>query len=396
MAWVDLFVNKFGATTLDTRIYWARYQSWANSGPTIDPSSPEVLAQYCGADVMFYEPADTLEVGIGGVIYYNQAPYGGQPSWNFAYTHFFSNLDDPTGSVGTPFVDARIRVRSRFVGNRNPAEDPYEWSVDGAGIAGFVWMDDEGNTYIDERIGRFTLAAWGVNDAVNDWSTWYEYTVTGEESNGEMTYMGIGHTTESVYEGFGPPRDAFIVEWQIWVDEPLVLVANPDSSQTQENTPVTINVLSNDTLNGEQLSLDALDGLPVISVAAQNGTVVVNNDGTVTYTPNIGFSGTDTFTYQIEVTNGCAVVNASNRDNIVISNLSFDIPSNLNYLQLTDDLEIQNWQVALYRPDDSSPWYYYDSFGSPPWGTTLDGVIYVNDDVIDKSQCAVITLPTGE
>jgi len=30
-----------------------------------------------------------------------------------------------------------------------------------------------------------------------------------------------------------------------------------------------------------------------------NGTVVVNTDGTVTYTPNNNYTGTDTFTYRV-------------------------------------------------------------------------------------------------
>ncbi|WP_299770823.1 Ig-like domain-containing protein, partial [uncultured Dokdonia sp.] len=34
-----------------------------------------------------------------------------------------------------------------------------------------------------------------------------------------------------------------------------------------------------------------------------NGTVTINADGTVTYTPDPDFNGTDTFDYTVEVTN---------------------------------------------------------------------------------------------
>ena len=36
------------------------------------------------------------------------------------------------------------------------------------------------------------------------------------------------------------------------------------------------------------------------TTAAINGAVIVNPDGSFTYTPNVGFSGTDTFDYQID------------------------------------------------------------------------------------------------
>ncbi|WP_299157105.1 Ig-like domain-containing protein, partial [uncultured Christiangramia sp.] len=35
-----------------------------------------------------------------------------------------------------------------------------------------------------------------------------------------------------------------------------------------------------------------------------NGSAVINNDGTVTYSPNENFNGTDTFTYTISDGNG--------------------------------------------------------------------------------------------
>ncbi|MBX7181543.1 MAG: tandem-95 repeat protein, partial [Bacteroidia bacterium] len=72
-------------------------------------------------------------------------------------------------------------------------------------------------------------------------------------------------------------------------------VAVVDYDTTQEDTPVTIAILSNDS--------DA-DGLIVptsVTVVSQpsNGTVVVNANGTVTYTPNTNWNGTDSFIYNV-------------------------------------------------------------------------------------------------
>jgi hypothetical protein len=69
--------------------------------------------------------------------------------------------------------------------------------------------------------------------------------------------------------------------------------ANPNSATTAAGSAVTIPVLANDTdIDGDPLSLVGVG-------AAANGIVVQNADGTVTYAPNPGFSGTDAFTYTI-------------------------------------------------------------------------------------------------
>ncbi|WP_180932560.1 tandem-95 repeat protein, partial [Vibrio parahaemolyticus] len=65
-----------------------------------------------------------------------------------------------------------------------------------------------------------------------------------------------------------------------------------DSTNVVEDTPTIINVLGNDTFEGDGkvVSLDANNG-PV------NGSVSVNPDGSVTYTPNDNYHGIDSFTY---------------------------------------------------------------------------------------------------
>ncbi len=70
-------------------------------------------------------------------------------------------------------------------------------------------------------------------------------------------------------------------------------VAVDDRASTEENTPVTIAVLVND-------SDEENAPLTIIGVTqGTNGSVVINADNTVTYTPNPEFTGVDTFTYTI-------------------------------------------------------------------------------------------------
>lgn len=69
-------------------------------------------------------------------------------------------------------------------------------------------------------------------------------------------------------------------------------VANSDSASTAFQSPVTVAVLANDSdPDGDTLSVSQV-------TQGANGSVVINGNGTVTYTPNAGFSGSDSFTYQ--------------------------------------------------------------------------------------------------
>jgi len=68
-------------------------------------------------------------------------------------------------------------------------------------------------------------------------------------------------------------------------------VAVSDMSQVAEDRAISIAVLANDT------DVDSADVTVAGANNGANGTVVVNLDGTVTYTPNADFFGTDTFTY---------------------------------------------------------------------------------------------------
>ena len=70
-------------------------------------------------------------------------------------------------------------------------------------------------------------------------------------------------------------------------------VANDDSATTEEDVAVTISLVANDTdIDGDSLSIESVS-------TASNGSVVNNGNGTVTYTPNAGFFGSDSFTYVV-------------------------------------------------------------------------------------------------
>jgi len=75
-------------------------------------------------------------------------------------------------------------------------------------------------------------------------------------------------------------------------------VAVDDRASTAVNTPVNIAVLPNDTLNGATT--------PNVVTSPANGTVMVNSDNTIEYRPHTGFTGTNTFVYEICNSAGCS------------------------------------------------------------------------------------------
>lgn len=76
-------------------------------------------------------------------------------------------------------------------------------------------------------------------------------------------------------------------------------VAVNDTAETMQDTAVTVDILANDSDSD-----GTLDPATVNVSSASNGTVVVNVDGSITYTPNSNFSGTETLTYQVKDNDG--------------------------------------------------------------------------------------------
>ncbi|MHC4556344.1 MAG: Ig-like domain-containing protein [Planctomycetota bacterium] len=98
-----------------------------------------------------------------------------------------------------------------------------------------------------------------------------------------FTFKVNDGTTDSV------PATVFITVTQV-PDPPK---ANDDKATTKEDTPVEIDVLVNDSdVDNELLRVSAVShGI--------SGSVTINADNTVTYTPNMNFYGTDSFTYTV-------------------------------------------------------------------------------------------------
>lgn len=89
-----------------------------------------------------------------------------------------------------------------------------------------------------------------------------------------------------------------------------LIVANDDMEVTEPEELVVINIHNNDA--GYLCTVDPES--VVITVYPENGTVEVNSDGTISYTPNPGFTGEDIFTYSV-----CALEYAGTCDDAIVT-----------------------------------------------------------------------------
>lgn len=116
--------------------------------------------------------------------------------------------------------------------------------------------------------------------------------------DGTLTYTptadfnGDDSVVYTVVDGLGGADTAVVTIYVTPVnDDPA---AQDDSSTTNEDTAVTVNVLDNDAdVDGDALTVTAV-------TTSTNGTVVVNPENTITYTPDANFNGEDGFGYTVE------------------------------------------------------------------------------------------------
>ena len=116
----------------------------------------------------------------------------------------------------------------------------------------------------------------------------------------DLNYNGPDSYTYTITDGRGGTATATVSVTVNSINNPPV--ANDDFENTLEDTGMVITVLLNDTdADGDPLSI-------VGFTQGSDGSVTDNGDGTLTYTPDADFSGTDTFTYVAGDGNGGADV----------------------------------------------------------------------------------------
>jgi gliding motility-associated-like protein len=113
-----------------------------------------------------------------------------------------------------------------------------------------------------------------------------------------LNYIGLDRFVYEVCDNGTPTACDKGTVYLIIAPVNYIPVAIDDKNITNEDTSVNGNVSTND--------IPSADGGNVWTMVSQpkDGKVVMNTDGTYTYTPNADFNGTDTFTYKVCDVNG--------------------------------------------------------------------------------------------
>jgi len=129
----------------------------------------------------------------------------------------------------------------------------------------------------------------------------------------------------------------------------IVIVVNPvvdvvdDSGVTDMDQAIEIDVLENDTFEGTNHEVTS-------TTIPSNGVVTINSDGTVTYTPNNGFVGFDSFNYEV------TVINADGTTTTEVAFVEIEV---LTILDALDDyIEVENQEpvvISIYDNDFNIP-----------------------------------------
>ncbi|MFW1337275.1 tandem-95 repeat protein [Vibrio parahaemolyticus] len=191
------------------------------------------------------------------------------------------------------------------------------------------------NAIADQELSEdFATYTIDLNDAFKDSDSALNFSVSGNSNvlvsieNGIATILPTAdwNGSETLTFTATDPSGESISQTVDFTVVPVVDI-KADSTNVVEDTPTIINVLGNDTFEGADkvVSLDAEN-------SPKNGTVIVNNDGTVTYTPDDNYVGEDTFTYV--VTSGGVSESTTVTVNVTPVN---DKPESEDFTHVVDD-----------------------------------------------------------
>ncbi|MBL0048663.1 MAG: tandem-95 repeat protein [Bacteroidetes bacterium] len=198
-------------------------------------------------------------------------------------------------------------------------------------VSGDVSVNDSD---IDGDVLTYTILTNGsIGTAILNANGTYTYTPNGTVGNDVITYVVCDNGTPSLCD-----TAQLVISVSSLIAPPTAV---DDAFTTNEDTPLTADVSTNDLTNGSTVLYSAL-------VQPAHGVLVFNNNGTFTYTPATNYNGPDSFSYLI-CDNGLPITCDTGLVNITVTPVN-DAPV------AVDDLSSTNQNVAVngdVSPNDS-------------------------------------------
>jgi PKD repeat protein len=271
---VSLTVSGPLGSSSKTKVGYIVVGNAAPAAPPVPPLQAEFAASAYGAAPLRVRFSDLSSGDLRRGITYKPAPgYAGQDTFSYV-------VKDDDGATSN---EAIVRINPP---NQAPVAND-DWAVTAAGVPIQVSVLSN-DTDVDGNIDSNTVV------------------VTLQPSNGTAVVNAGGKITYTPNSGFGGTdtfrytvkdiAGAVSNDANVTINPPnRAPVAKDDSAVTDQNTPVTINVVANDKDSDGNIDPNTV----TIKLGPTGGTVTVNEGGKVTYTPGPEFSGTDSFTYTV-------------------------------------------------------------------------------------------------
>ena len=212
--------------------------------------------------------------------------YAPVPDWNGTDTLSAVVCDDNGGCdtvlviiVVTPVNDPPIVVDGGI-----PADTLNTTTPEGIPVTICVDADDTDGDTLDVT-AVIDDAENGSTSGIADGDTCFTYTP-------DPGFIGTDTVTVAICDNTGACDTVTVIIDVTPLNPNDPPIAVDDTANTAVGTAVSVSILDNDS------DPDG-DPLTVSSTSALHGTVVINGDGTITYTPDSGFCGTDTITYTV-------------------------------------------------------------------------------------------------
>jgi len=130
---------------------------------------------------------------------------------------------------------------------------------------------------------------------------------------------------------------------------------SPSASDDQVNTVKNVTIVINDYAQNDSTIDDA--NIETVDASGASGTVIINNDGTISYTPQTDFIGDDSFTYTIcdddtpNPTCATATITVSVLEPITFNNIPAAISAYYSTLPISTDTDLNFTFVSNHTSD---------------------------------------------
>ena len=273
---------------------------WVTGGAVVGVVKGGVGTSASGINTDIAGDYGTLKLQADGSYTYiaNAAAPGAAPTTSDVFTYTVRDADgDETTSTLTITIQNNRQPVAMDDSRTTPEDTPLSGNVIGSGGTGDVADGDpDGDTLAVTKI-----VVEGVTYPVPANGSPLNVSIPGKgvlqfDKTGAYTFTPVADwhgavpdITYTIDDGRGASNSTAIATLTIVVT-PVADVAD-DTATTRPSMPVTIPVLAN----------DSFEGTPVVTgtTPPSNGTLTINADNTITYTPNPGFFGADSYTYMV-------------------------------------------------------------------------------------------------